>query len=442
MGSIAKALARANYLRPVVDSLNELIQRRRYEQGLQQLAQMLSGGEKNITDIYGAKKTVAGDANFQETPVDEYGSNPVPDNTPLKQLVGGINPKDRGSALNKGGTDSFLLGDYNKRAPEGSFYETQFKIIPRYKDEPLIEQSRVLRREIPKTGAIPPRNSLKTLAGDQGVGQNVDRGTEQGTFKPYDEKTVSKYTPEEQNRLAGQEINSFLRRLITSQDIPMERGQIGLSALQQLANTYKPEIEELMSVSPGASIIGKKTGKEYYKNPKTENKLFDRELSKKNDATGTWWDFDKQTGQYVDTGIKYDKNEGRIGGTTVNVKMPEENKWKDFADLVTEAEATEFTDEKGNVIKKTYEQINYDKNKLYKKGIGNLSPSALNWYNRRIKDAWKREDLSEADYYAELEQAIEEGELTNPEAIQSAMDFGSYRRYMFELDDKDYKAKK
>mgnify|MGYP000988842448 CR=1 FL=1 len=256
MGSIARSLQRADYLKPTVDSLYGYLQRRRYEQGLQQLAEMLSGSENRIEDIYTGTR--------EEKTVTPTGRTTYP---ALGQLVG-QDPVQRP--------------------------ETLLSSLANTQPKPLMRLNPVTKNyEEEKVVGVP-----ETIT---------------------ETKQIPRYTPQEQNKLAGQEINSFLRRLITSQDIPMERGQVGLSALQQLANTYKPEIEELMSVSPGASIIGKKTGKEYYKNPKTENKLFDRELSKKNDATGTWWDFDKQTGQYVDTGIKYDKNEGRIGGTTVNV---------------------------------------------------------------------------------------------------------------------------
>jgi len=47
-------------------------------------------------------------------------------------------------------------------------------------------------------------------------------------------------------------------------------------------------------------------------------KLYDVEGNMKNPKTGTYWSYDKQKGNYFDTGVPYDKNEGR-GSTTINM---------------------------------------------------------------------------------------------------------------------------
>lgn len=186
MGSIAKALSRAGYLRPVVDSLNELIQRRKYEQGLQQLAEMLSGSENRIEDIYTGTK--------EEKTVTPTGRTTYP---ALGQLVG-QDPVQRP--------------------------ETLLSSLANTQPKPLMRLNPVTKNyEEEKVVGVP-----ETIT---------------------ETKQIPRYTPQEQNKLAGQEINSFLRRLITSQDIPMERGQVGLSALQQLANTYQPQKKNLKGIN-------------------------------------------------------------------------------------------------------------------------------------------------------------------------------------------------
>ena len=52
-----------------------------------------------------------------------------------------------------------------------------------------------------------------------------------------------------------------------------------------------------------------------------KDKLFDIEGSYKNDKTGTYWTYDKQTGKPIDLEIPFDRNEGR---TTVNMPPTQE----------------------------------------------------------------------------------------------------------------------
>ena len=388
MGSIARSLQRAGYLKPTVDSLYGYLQRRRYEQGLQQLAEMLSGSENRIEDIYTGTK--------EEKTVTPTGRTTYP---ALGQLVG-QDPVQRP--------------------------ETLLSSLANTQPKPLMRLNPVTKNyEEEKVVGVP-----ETIT---------------------ETKQIPRYTPQEQNRLAGQEINSFLRRLITSQDIPMERGQVGLSALQQLANTYKPEKREFMNVPEGGVII------DQYGNKVFENvKDFQGNIPSHYDTIKTFNVNGKPimkglvkgtANTWEELGEEYYKPNA---GTTINIKPPEENKWKDFGDLVTEAQRTTYTAKiKGKdgkeIIKEMPmppEKIKTAKNKLYNKALGNLTPSALLWYNTRIKGAWGRENMSEADYIAEFNEAIKNNELDSPEAAQSALDFGAYRRYMFELDDKDYKAKK
>lgn len=236
MGSIAKALSRAGYLKPVVDSLNELVTRRRQEKALQEFAQKMSGAETDVRDIFTGMK-------------EEHKAVGTGKLSPFRQLVGG-------------------------------------------------------------TSSPKPETLVDSLANTQPLGIEELRT----------EKTqVPKYTPQEQQQKSGEIIFGLMKEIFNNPDIDTQRAGGQVSALQQLANTYKPEKRELMSVGKGADIIDTKTGKKIYENLDegkkneygwvtigTGNKGGKKMVTQENKITG-----EKRT---VEVG-----EEDKPGGTTVNV---------------------------------------------------------------------------------------------------------------------------
>ncbi len=100
-----------------------------------------------------------------------------------------------------------------------------------------------------------------------------------------------------------------------------------------LLNAYRNKMYELEANKPfetkSGDIYPSENGVPNFDKPtwqmpqqEAEPKPFDIEGSYKNDETGTYWTYNKQTGKPEDLGIPFDRNEGR--STTTNINTPQE----------------------------------------------------------------------------------------------------------------------
>lgn len=151
------------------------------------------------------------------------------------------------------------------------------------------------------------------------------------------------------------------------------------------------------------------------------------------------------------TGETYEiksKNPVRDSRNNTNIKIDtgtKEEKWKDVRDLIVKVRNPFAYNEKtGKSEQLTPEEMKRNKDKLYYSAVTNLVPSAKAWYDKEIKGKWGRENLSQEDFLAELEEGLTPGKdgkttLTN-EAGQDLMEFFAFRPEIFEnLDTKSHK---
>lgn len=138
----------------------------------------------------------------------------------------------------------------------------------------------------------------------------------------------------------------------------------------------------------------------------------------------------------------------KTAGNNIKIDLgTKEEKWGDVSNLITELQNPNHIDQvdgKEVVTPKTSAEIKRDRDKLHNIAIGKLVPSAKMWYDKEIKGKWKRENISQEDFLAELEQAMTpdkngKTEIT-PEAAQDLLDFVAFRPEIFEnIDTEGYK---
>lgn len=151
------------------------------------------------------------------------------------------------------------------------------------------------------------------------------------------------------------------------------------------------------------------------------------------------------------TGETYEiksKNPVRDSRNNTNIKIDtglKEEKWKEVKDLIVKVKNPFVYDEGSKkTIPLTPEEMKRNRDKLYYTAVTNLVPSAKAWYDKEIKGKWGRENLSQEDFLAELEEGLTPGKdgkttLTG-EAGQDLMEFFAYRPEIFgNLDTKSYK---
>lgn len=385
--SIAESLAKAGYLAPVAEALQQIGQARRQKQQYEAMLNNYQNLGKQLDDMRNPVVTAAPNAlingisnNFQANNIDENKDIPlIPTNRPGASLVSSISP-----SINEH-PNPF---DVNRKGSQ------------------LIQDFAISNLINPDAS---PENK-------QMVGSLVSA------------------------------LNTKLPQLPKRETKVVDKNLLSITENPDGTTQVKPLYEgpEDWKLGPDGA---------YYYNSKGENKSnpeykqkFDIEGSYKNDKTGTYWSFDKNTGQYVDSKIPFDRKEGR---TTVNIHQPKAEKWSLFGKLKTELLSPERVvpkkDTDDNIIGwQTYQKSDIEKKKdgttFYNQLIGNLLPGAKTWYEKEIKGKWGRENISNNDFLDEVKESYKKGDITNEEA-QDLIDFSAYRSDINKLDNKDYKYK-
>jgi len=132
--------------------------------------------------------------------------------------------------------------------------------------------------------------------------------------------------------------------------------------------------------------------------------------------------------------------------SNTNIKIDtglKEEKWGEVADLIAQIKNPIVVDENGNTSTRSADEISKLKTKLYNTAvIKKLVPSAKAWYDKEIKGKWGRENISQDDFLAELEEGLSSGNLS-AEAGQDLLEFYAYRPEIFDnLDTTSVKNKK
>jgi hypothetical protein len=251
---------------------------------------------------------------------------------------------------------------------------------------------------------------------------------------------ISEIPQEERYGKAVNEANTFLAQGLSDQDLDLGRLQVLANALNQKAAGLKPKEFEPFSMSPGEkrAVRLKKNPQpgedpyEWVENPKPEErKPFDIEGSMENDKTGTYWTYDKQTGQFIDTKVPFTRDvRKRTGGGSD--KDEEEARLKDtvsplianiknFEKYQKDPKTGEYlTDGKGNKIPKTSLEENYEKDLLMEKiNLQLLSPRAYQWLGN-INKMWNKKYLTPKELKDEALKHAESENLSEDEQNELA----------------------
>jgi len=127
--------------------------------------------------------------------------------------------------------------------------------------------------------------------------------------------------------------------------------------------------------------------------------------------------------------IKSDQPVRPPKGTTIKIDYPEPQKWKDFGSVINMISYK--TDKDGNLVETTPQE----KKQLYEvaqnMALGNMLPGSVDFMRTRIWNAWNRENMSQADFEAEIEEGLLSGELSAEEA-QDLLDYNEFRPFIYD----------
>ena len=117
-------------------------------------------------------------------------------------------------------------------------------------------------------------------------------------------------------------------------------------------------------------------------------------------------------------------------GTTVKIEYPKPEKWKDFGSVINmitykEDPTTGELSERTPAEQKQYREVGQNI------ALGNMLPGAVDFMRSRIWNTWNRENLSQADFEAEVEEGLISGELSAEEA-QDLLDYNQFRPFLYD----------
>jgi len=309
-------------------------------------------------------------------------------------------------------------------------------------NEPVIQQNPIR--------SINPTPSLSNIIASAPRGMRkldsnamLEEYTSQPTFTSERPLTrTEKYTKQ------SDIINNLLLGAITDPDAQQEdlqRAQLVAGLLQNKARKNAPSTPISFNLSEGAQQYITNEDGEVIK--VAENvKDFNKTNSEKKIDTYIGDDGHSYTIMQEPSGSTYEIKSLRknrpLKGSNIKINMPKEEKWGDMWNEIYEAQRTTVTDKEGVEYKLSTEEIQSAKNKVRNKAYSHLVPSAKKWYDENIKreskGSWGRENISNADFIQEINEALLHGDITI-EAHQDLLDFSAYRNDLWDLDTKSYK---
>lgn len=125
-------------------------------------------------------------------------------------------------------------------------------------------------------------------------------------------------------------------------------------------------------------------------------------------------------------------------GTTVKIDYPKPEKWKDFGSVINMIHYKEDP-ETNEISERTPEEQKVYREIAQNTALGNILPGAIDFMRTRIWNSWNRENMSQADFEAEIAEGLESGELSAEEA-QDLLDYNEFRPYLYDELINSYKA--
>lgn len=375
-GQLYRALIKNQNLQPLVDNIKEYVRKKRQEENLKKLMELISGTQRGIGNIY----------------------NPPPPKTSQPSL-----------------------------SPEqtGIVEPTRFNVN---KPKSLAD----LTKQKPRLGNLSPQ-----IQSEQEF-RNLLPQSEQYTKEGTTETTTQ--TPEQpslfsQNKEANLRMLGFLRKLMSLEEVSPEMQQQGLNIVQGTMKAYQPPTKERVSLGYGGKIYEYDPESQTYKlvadNPKEmANKpgsIYERVETFNVNGKPVKRGLRKDTQQWEDLGEAYYKP----NITNINMRETKSEKWKDFSEKLTEYQNPIYIDQGGNLRKLTPEEIKARKDALLNSGYNTMLPGAYRWYNKYIKKGYGRENISHDAFLREVEEALTNDEISADEA-QDLLDFDAYRDDLFE----------
>jgi hypothetical protein len=110
-------------------------------------------------------------------------------------------------------------------------------------------------------------------------------------------------------------------------------------------------------------------------------------------------------------------------------EFPKPEKWNDFGAILNFIELKEDTE--GKMIPTTEKEKKANREIAQNLAFGRMLPGAVDFTRSRIFAAWERENMSQADFEAEIDEGLESGELS-PEEAQDLLDYNKFRPYLYD----------
>ncbi len=245
-------------------------------------------------------------------------------------------------------------------------------------------------------------------------------------------------------------INGILSSAITNTNISPEN----LQKVQLLAGILQNKANKNMLRTPNAFALPE--GAQYYATDMdgnvqkvAENVKDFNKTTKDDKAVHNWTGADnypytlmmKPNGQTYTVKGEVPVREQK--GTSVKVDAgTKEEKWSNIGDLITDIQQNSFYNkETGKIEKYTDVELKQAKDRARNTAYTHLTPSAKKWYDENIKgkskSSWGREDLSNADFIAEVNEALKNGDIS-VEAHQDLLDFSAFRPDLWDLKTDSY----
>jgi len=124
-------------------------------------------------------------------------------------------------------------------------------------------------------------------------------------------------------------------------------------------------------------------------------------------------------------------------GTTI--KFPKAEKWKDIGSIINSIKY-KINPVTQDIVENTPQEQKIAREIGKNKALGNMLPGAIDFMRTRIFNTWGRENLSQADFEAEILDGINDGEL-DPKEAQDLLDFNQFRPYLYDQLTETKKAK-
>jgi len=267
-------------------------------------------------------------------------------------------------------------------------------------------------------------NVLSTMMGPKNEFTPPDIESTQGIT----DEVLGDYIPRQERLNKSEDIgNDFTIDQIMNPSEHIDAGRINVlgNQLQSNANRLKPPKTTVSERDPLKRYVERDDlgNEKVIQEAGEKTKPFDIEGSVKNSATKTYWTYNKQNGQWEDTKIAYDPNEGK---TTVKIDMPKPEKWKEFGKVISDAKAKYIfgIDSEGRYKDpKSESEINQDFDRAKNQFLSTLLPNAKIWFEDNIKG---HEQISDQTYLQKVYDAVSKDEITIEEG-QDLVDANAYR---------------